>query len=354
MPTTEEILARVRTTGIRVAGKDGTLIYKGRIAKTLRYAGRKYKDYLLFAEPQIVGDTACQLYNQRKRQWPTGRIRDGYQTYMIGGKMIKRGNALLHTFIGPPEDRSWTCQHNDGDRSNDHLYNIQWTHRSRDEGTHAPLVLVEGERWAELSGRRYISSFGRVAKITDAGELVEWYSAGKEDYLTIKSDGIAYPLHRLVVLRFGTEDERRRLPDGEVDHIDGDTRNNDIDNLQVLSIVDHRNKRVGERFYTCVDEGGEYISNEMLILARDTHRQDTLRVAQERKRAREERKRARKEPAGQPRKRVRLINRDTNDKTEFDTVLAASKKLQVSRSFVDDYISGKRRHGQYHVEFIKA
>jgi hypothetical protein len=168
------------------------------------------------------------------------------------------------------------------------------------------LEVLEGEIWINLDSRRLISSFGRLAHLTKTGEMIESHTKNQSDYLSVQIDRKSQLLHRAVVHYFGSDEDRHLLSAGyDVDHKDGDTKNNKIDNLQVLSRREHAEKTFR------VLKGGR---------ANRTH--------------------------------VRVLNVETNVTRTFQTIPAAATFLRVSRGQVVDYIKGRKRHRTYQVEQV--
>lgn len=309
-------IEELKSRHIQVLKKDGSIVYEGPLAKPLIYNGIVHEDYLLLAEPCIIDSKAYQLINIPSKQWRTGWIHlDGYRVYKVNKLPVCRGPALLWTFIGPPPEPDWTCNHLHVDetktriqiRSDDLLDRIVWADKStqsKDRVTvqknaksypvnatnvstgetisfqgiqelarflnscHSPIReaikkqkvyrgwtivpeaidIREGELWVEVSPIQRISSFGRVALITKLGYLVEWRSIGNNPYLKVKVNGKTYRLHHLVIIHFGSDEDRQLLKQGwDVDHKDGDPRNNHINNLQLLNKRDHAIKTSGKR-----------------------------------------------------------------------------------------------------------
>jgi hypothetical protein len=348
---------------ITVTGDDGNVIYQGPVAKTLVYDGVTYGDYLLFAEPQLIDGKQCQLYNCKKNRWSVGYDNsDGYRRFNVDTKQIRRGAAMLYTFIGPPPEPNWICRYmkvtQNADRHDDRLDRIEWaspstrkklarphskntaqsipviaTHMEtgevvrkesgREMGEHIGsfgsavtatlrknrvlrgwnlrydlLESLPGERWAELGmdKKKSLSSFGRVAHVTKAG-LVESRSVAEEEYIGVRFDGVTHKVHRLVRIVFGTNEDRRLLACGyDVDHIDGDTHNNRLDNLQVLSRTEHMRKTHG--------------------------------------------------------KRVRVVDRLTegSEPMEFGSARHAAAHIGMDPSTLREYLSGTRKHARYDIE----
>jgi hypothetical protein len=80
------------------------------------------------------------------------------------------------------------------------------------------------------------------------GYLVEWRSIHKNPYLKLSTNRGYIRLHHLIITHFGTDEERRLLNLGwDVDHKDGDPRNNHITNLQLLNRKEHVIKTSGKR-----------------------------------------------------------------------------------------------------------
>jgi hypothetical protein len=366
--TLEEI-NELKGKQIKVVRKDGSVVYKGPLAKPLIYNGVTYDDYLLLAEPYIIDGIAYRFLNQVLRHWSIGFEQHGYQIYCIYAdnktKFIRRGAALLHTFIGPPPEKSWTCNHMNVNnledrsliRSDDLLDRLEWaslvgqrtdkyTPKNNAQSTaviathcisgeikrfdsmvdtidilnlernqavksirigipidnwqlkYDTLEIMDGEIWKELTDRRYISSYGRLARRTKSGELVESHSRQKCEYIRLKIDNKSIGIHRAVVLIFGTDEDRHALELGhEVDHIDGDPRNNKISNLQVLNRTDHARKTHGNQ--------------------------------------------------------IRVTDIQSNTTTIYNTQKEAYNDIQVAKTIISECLSNKREHKRYKFEYTE-
>jgi hypothetical protein len=279
MPDIHPKIMDLMARHIRIVGEDGDVIYDGPVAKTLVYDGVTYEGYILFAEPIIHNGKEYHLFNIGKNQWQNDHDDGaGYRKFIVGRKKMRRGAAMLYTFIGPRPHPSWTCHHlktddNVDERSDDRLDCIQWASPSvRQQGRSTPAIhaksipviatyvptgqterfpslsglasrlrcksdaitraiktgrsvgewnikydtlqVFEGERWAKLDSRRHISSFGRLAYTTETGELIERESSNQSAYRCIRYQGRPYLIHRLVIYLFGTDQQREMLSDG--------------------------------------------------------------------------------------------------------------------------------------------
>jgi hypothetical protein len=208
---------------------------------------------------------------------------------------------LACTFIGPPPNQHHSADHIDRNKLNDTLSNIRWASSSeqsknqtrisvgaqriaiiarkgdivrefsstyeaadalgcfranirkallipnrRSQGWSFQYKYIDerdGELWKALDSKRDISSFGRVRMKVNGG-YVESQPCTKLPYISVgDSNGKSTGLHLLVSRYFGELQQRKEQdPTCEVDHIDGNTRNNAISNLQVLSGTEHRRK----------------------------------------------------------------------------------------------------------------
>lgn len=79
-----------------------------------------------------------------------------------------------------------------------------------------------------------VSNFGRV-KILGTNERPSKVYENKEGYLSVKVHGKRKRIHRLVYEYFGSDFRE----DYHIHHIDGDKKNNDIRNLEMITPSDH-------------------------------------------------------------------------------------------------------------------
>jgi hypothetical protein len=156
---------------------------------------------------------------------------------------------------------------------------------------------MDGEEWKDLDQGKRLSSFGRISHVTVTGEYVEHLSLQTKKYLRTSYKGRNEYVHRLVISLFGTDEQRNKLANNyEVDHIDGDPRNNRLDNLQVLGKGDHGVKTHG--------------------------------------------------------KRVRIIDTNTGGVSEYITVKDAAKSINMSASRITEYLKGRSDNKRCRIEYI--
>lgn len=86
---------------------------------------------------------------------------------------------------------------------------------------------------ARTPGDYYDEHACKALNARDAGKVAG--SAAPNNYLRVQLLGSKYLLHRLAWLHV-----HGHWPDGEVDHIDGNPRNNALSNLRVVSMAENR------------------------------------------------------------------------------------------------------------------
>jgi hypothetical protein len=158
------------------------------------------------------------------------------------------------------------------------------------------IIEIHGEEWKQISKWLYVSDHGRVKREVHGG-FIEVTHGTNSTYITLNRNGKSVGLHTVVAELFGDLIERRILdPTVEVDHINGDARNNHIRNLQILSIKDHVVKTHGRL--------------------------------------------------------VEIRDRTTGEAKTFPSIVATSKYLSVSDRNTMRYIEGEYTHHTYDVRFV--
>lgn len=213
---------------------------------------------------------------------------------------------------------------------------------------------IPGERWKHYRKKTEVSDHGRVRKKVYGG-YIEVILASKRTYLALMTNGRNVPLHLIVMELFGDLIERRKIdPKVQVDHIDEDTRNNHIGNLNCVSIADHavksharavevKNRLTGDvqQFKSVVEatkfmkvpnsQGGKYAKQQRRHPLYDVRYTDEAT--------------AQTNPADSnvpqirgPHKRVKVTDKDGHV-LEFESRLAASKHFHVTAPTIGRYIS---------------
>ena len=118
-------------------------------------------------------------------------------------------------------------------------------------------ITIENEIWKKLpeniSNNHYISNMGRIRKGNDNSTITYGYK--KEDnYYYITINNIIYRISRLQHLTSGLLDPSSK---NVVDHLDENRSNNNIDNLEVITVLENCNRSIKNR----KEKNGGVISN---------------------------------------------------------------------------------------------
>ena len=106
-----------------------------------------------------------------------------------------------------------------------------------EKGVHLIYTLKDYimEIWKEIdgfNGKYWVSNLARVKKVTGDMEKIYAISSKTKGYTTIRLDYKIYSLHRIVAKAFIENDDESKT---EVNHIDGNKKNNVSDNLEWVS-----------------------------------------------------------------------------------------------------------------------
>ena len=99
----------------------------------------------------------------------------------------------------------------------------------------------DNEIWKEINetkGKYFISNYGRIKTYCGYNAKILKQFKTKKNYNTVNINKKHYKIHRLVAYYFISTN----LKENEVHHIDGNTFNNKVDNLEILSAEQHRKK----------------------------------------------------------------------------------------------------------------
>lgn len=165
----------------------------------------------------------------------------GYLNVGLTGTDGKRKHINVHrlvalTHVDNPENHP-VVHHVDNNKFNNSVSNLQWCSHAENLRQRKPFSRgravaypgdLEGEQWSKVSRGLYVSTKGRVKK----GSRLWLSAAVDQPYAYIKICGKNHPLHRLVAEAFLGP---RPSPIHVVNHIDGNKRNNTLDNLEFVT-----------------------------------------------------------------------------------------------------------------------
>lgn len=208
------------------------------------------KQIYLNNQPTVfwVEDTG-RLRNAKTKRWLKGGYNKGYHFYSLyfkGKRYILYTHRLVaEYFISNPNNLP-IVHHIDGNKANNIYTNLQWV----DVKTHSETI--QEQRGKKLKKRNVVNlgDYKEIAQFRDTpyyltkqGDVI---NVSKKIKLNLESSGnylrfrAAYGINKhILVHRAVWEAFNGPIPDGmDIDHIDGNPKNNALNNLQPLS---HRN-----------------------------------------------------------------------------------------------------------------
>lgn len=205
-------------------------------------------DYLIYNDGR--------LFSKKTGRFLKGKIDNaGYQTYALAivdklstsgrrlGKMVYAHRLVAQYFLPNPNNLPYV-HHKDGNKTNNNVLNLQWVTPQENIAFHNDSAKtpsrkpkyhiedLEGERWMVLPDNEVysVSSMGRV-KNNNTNRLL--YLDQTQKYVRVSfSDKKHYYVHRLVYCVFNNDYD---LDNFVIDHIDNNSKNNVISNLQKIT-----------------------------------------------------------------------------------------------------------------------
>lgn len=208
-------------------------------------------DYLIYNDGRI--------FSKKTNNFLLGKIDNvGYRVYSLAisdkisvsgrklGKMLYAHRLVAEYFIPNPNNLPYV-HHKDENKLNNHYTNLEWVSESENSKYHIQNTIrkvrepkfyisdIENERWMEIPEipTYSVSSFGRV-KNNKTNRLL--YLDENQKYTRIglrqNKKNKHYYVHRLVYCVFNNDYD---LDGYVIDHIDGNPRNNNLENLQKIT-----------------------------------------------------------------------------------------------------------------------
>lgn len=206
------------------------------------------------------------LFSKKAKRFLKGKIDNiGYQVYSLAikneltgkkGKMLYAHRLVAEYFI-PNPDNLPVVNHKDENKLNNNVDNLEWVTYSDNSKKHLELnpecrkgirarykiKNLDGEEWKViLQNPRYsVSNKGRVIN-NKTNRLLTLDNNQK--YVRVSfNDKKHYYVHRLVYCTFNNDYD---LDGYVIDHIDSNTKNNDLDNLQKLTVLENNSRRFND------------------------------------------------------------------------------------------------------------
>lgn len=199
------------------------------------------------------------LRNAKTQRWLKGGINKGYHFYSLyfkGKQYILYTHRIVAEYFlsNSNPEKNTIVHHLDGDKLNNNYLNLKWV--SPSEHNQTIKDLNQGKTVKEHQKKILnIEKYGKIAQFrntpyyaTENGEIlnmekrIELKLSSSGNYLRFNA---AYGLNKkFLVHRVVWEAFNGTIPQGmDIDHIDGNPKNNKLDNLQILTRQDNLKKR---------------------------------------------------------------------------------------------------------------
>ena len=216
-------------------------------------------DYLIYNDGR--------LFSKKTNRFLKGKIDNvGYQVYSLAiyneltgkkNKMLYAHRLVAEYFIDNPNNFP-VVNHKDENKLNNNVDNLEWATYSQNSQEHLKknpncrknikakyrLENLEGEEWRIiLQNPLYsISNKGRVVNNKTNRLLV---LDNNQKYVRVSlNDKKHYSIHRLVYCTFNNDYD---LEGYVIDHIDSNTKNNNLENLQKITISENNSRRFNDQ-----------------------------------------------------------------------------------------------------------
>ena len=229
-------------------------------------------------------DTNGRLRNENTKRYLKGSINKGYHffnVYFKGKQHLFYTHRLVAEMFLPNPDNLPIVHHKDGNKLNNNLYNLEWIDNQEHSKMHKDDKKVSVKR-TPIEIDVDIDSLKQYKTtpyyISEEGEV---YNLDKMIHIKLEKSGNYYrfscnynntrkhvSVHRAVWEAFNGE-----IPEGyEINHIDGNGRNNNLNNLELVTHSDnckkanHGNKKIygvnieteEKIYFTSMTEAGRY------------------------------------------------------------------------------------------------
>lgn len=199
------------------------------------------------------------LHNVKTNRWLKGGMNKGYNFYSLYFKgkqyILYTHRAVAEYFVNNPDPATKTIVHHiDGNKTNNNYLNLEWVSPKEHNDTIKDLGQINSKRSPQKKILN-LKQYGKIAQYRDTpyyateNGLILNMSKNIELKLSLSGNYLrfnaAYGINKkLLVHRVVWEAFNGPIPDGmDIDHIDGNPRNNSLKNLQVLSHTDNLKKR---------------------------------------------------------------------------------------------------------------
>lgn len=199
------------------------------------------------------------LRNEKTKRWLKGGINKGYHFYSLyfkGKQYILYTHRIVAEYFIPNPDNLPIVHHIDGNKINNIYTNLQWVstkdhqktieeQKKQNEREKKPRIYIQNlDSYGEIAQFRnspyYATKDGKILNMSKKTEVrleksgnyfrfTGYYNLGKKHFL----------VHRVIWEAFNGE-----ILDGyDIDHIDGNPKNNSLNNLQMITHKENIKKR---------------------------------------------------------------------------------------------------------------
>lgn len=99
---------------------------------------------------------------------------------------------------------------------------------------------MNGEEWKQIDEKHFVSNKGRVKSYCKYNAIILKPQENEKGYLLVSINQRNIFIHRLVAFAFCTNGNEYDINNIEIHHIDKNRKNNNADNLMILTNTEHR------------------------------------------------------------------------------------------------------------------
>lgn len=207
------------------------------------------------------------LYSLKRKRFLSGKIDNvGYRVYSLAikneltgkkSKMLYAHRLVAEYFIDNKDVNKIYVHHKDENKLNNHVDNLEWVTPSKNSQEHLKLVSRKvnaakyklenllGEEWkVVIQNPQYsVSNKGRIVN-NKTNRLLKIDTCQKYSRVSF-NDKKHYYIHRLVYCTFMNDYD---LNGYVIDHLDSNPRNNNLENLEKVTIEENNRRRFKGKF----------------------------------------------------------------------------------------------------------
>lgn len=212
-----------------------------------------------------IEDTG-RLRNARTKRWLKGGMNKGYHFYSIyfrGKQYIFYTHRLVAEYFIPNPDNLPIVHHKDGNKLNNFYLNLEWVSTKE----HNQTIKELQQRKKHIGKRQYISQkdldnielkqfrnspyyVSNDGRVFNLSKNIELHQEKSGKYYRVccqyNLNGKHFLVHRMVWEAFKGE-----IPKGyDIDHLDGNPKNNSLENLEMVTHQENIKRRKMDYSYT--------------------------------------------------------------------------------------------------------